>query len=247
MTDRFPASIDLSVEPSAAVWYAKAVGDLSGYPSVSTLLRRVTGPQLFPIVVAGLLVLSAVTFAVRVLLGSERGKTTYRYYRTVGVLAGSSGVLVSLRIVLDSPDSIGALVVGTAGATVCYVAVLPRPFGTTRQPIAGQAVAVSSLLWIAGTLVVGGTAARNARHQVWGGIFGVSIAFVLVGLYRTHRGTRNERRAYRNAIATLAVAFLVPVCLTALVGEELAFVSYLVAVVLVVILWWFRRLAVAQR
>lgn len=236
----------VSAGHSTVVYAAEAVVELSYCLSVSTLSGRLTGPQLFPIVLAVLLVVAAVTVAVR-MLASDQRRTKYRYYRTVGVLAGSGGVLVSLRIALDSPASITAFVLGVTGATLCYVAVLPQPFHRARQPLSSQAVAVVSLLWIAGALVVGGTAAGDARHQVWGGIFGAGVSIVSLGVRRSYRGRDNNESAYRYAITALAGAFLFPVFLTVLFSEELAFVSYLVAVVLSIILWWFRRLTVAQR
>ncbi|MFC6722265.1 hypothetical protein [Halobacteriaceae bacterium SHR40] len=210
------------------------------------LLPELTAAIVFPIVLGSLLVLASVTVTVRSVRSVGRQGTLREYVPVVGLLVGSLGVFGSLLVALDQPASIPAFLAGAVGAVCCYATVLPALVGNGRQTVALQAVAVLSILWIAGFLAVGATASGGTGHYELAALLGVlSIAVPVV---RT-----GVNRPAEDRLATpgrgwagwllLGAAFLLPTTIGAVFGEEVLFVAYLAATVVGSLLWWFSRLA----
>ena len=210
------------------------------------LLPELTATTVFPIVLGWLLVLSSLTVAVRTVRSVDRQGTPRAYGPPVALLVGSAGVLASLLLALDKPASIPAFVVGAVGATCCYVAVFPDLSGDGRQTVAVQAVAVLSVLWIAGFLTVGGTASSGTRHYELAGLFGLlSIAIPIVStvLKRWTDSKLPHPEQGWSGWLLLGAAFVIPAAIGTVFGEEELFVAYLAATVIGSLLWWFGRLA----
>ena len=210
------------------------------------LLPDLTATTVFPIGLGSLLVLASLTVAARTVRSVDRQGTLRAYGPAVALLLGSGGVFGSLLLAHDQPASITAFVVGAVGATCCYVVVLPASFADGRETVAVQAVAVLTVLWIAGFLTVGGTASSGPRHYELAALFGLlSIAVPIVSTVSKRR--RDSKLSYsergRSGWLLLGAAFLFPATIGTVFGEELLFIAYLAATVIVSLLWWFTRLA----
>lgn len=208
-----------------------AVGIAMTDPHWSVFQIELTAATVFPILLGSALILASLLVAVRSLRVSGRAAAG-----AVAVL-GALGVAASLVGGLDRPGSPGAFAVGAVGASCCYAAVCPELFaGDSRRT--ARTVALLSVLWIAGFLTVGATAGVGSRHYVLGGVFGLLVA----GVALVSSWWNDDRTGQQYGWLGLSAAFLCPATVGVIFGEELLFVTYLIAAVVGTVLWWFDRL-----
>lgn len=198
-----------------------------------------------PLALTGILIVASLFVAGRQLRRTG-GKADLRELGpAAGLVLGSVGIATSVMIALDRPESILAFVLGAVGATSCYLGVFGRLFGDEDRTFPDELVAVTSVLWIAGALTVGVIAGADARHYAVGAAFGTLLAIATVGFTAWQRRSSDSPVGRSELLGGLLFAggFLVPATVGTIFGEEILFVTYSIAFVLAVILWWFLRLS----
>ena len=190
--------------------------------------------------VAGLLLGSAVGSAVTALTSAARNARDGAI-----ALLGATGATVHVVLALRNPESIVGFLFGAAGASVAVVAAT-RIIASRPNDLAAQALGVTGLVWIAGSVtVVGGTVATDWPFALAGTVGGATLAGAAVAS-RVATGT-HELSGYRRASLALGTAFLVPSLVGVAFGSEVLFVVYLSGVGTLVVCWWLVRAHHARR
>lgn len=184
--------------------------------------------------VAGLLLVCALGLAIAALRSPDRNSRD-----AVIALPGATGVALHVVLAVRNPASIVGFLSGTAGASVAVVAAF-RTTDLIPNDLTAQALGVTGLVWIAGSVtVVGGTVA-TAWPFALAGIVGAATITGAVIASRVDPGNR-ALPGLRRASVALGTALLVPALVGFAFGPEVLFVLYLVGVGVLVICWWLVR------
>jgi hypothetical protein len=154
-------------------------------------------------------------------------------------LLGAGGVALHAGLAVGEPASVVGFLAGTAGASATVVAA-SRVLDSRPTALTAQALGVTGLVWLAGSVtVVGATAATDWPFAV-GAAAGTAI---LAGVLYTSRSGPADLGSPVSLGGWLAVgaALLVPAAVGFAFGPEVLFVSYLAAVGVLVVCWWLVR------
>lgn len=152
---------------------------------------------------------------------------------------GTAGVVVHVLLAARDPASAVGYLSGTVGASVSVVAA-SRSTSSRPNALTAQTLGVAGLVWISGSVtVVGGSAAADWPY-VFAGTVGAATLSRAVLVSRAGP-VDDDMPAYRRASLALGAAFLLPAAVGAAFGPEVLFVSYLVAVGVLVVCWWLVR------
>ena len=190
--------------------------------------------------VAGLLTVCAVGSAVSGLSPDDRNARDGAI-----ALLGATGVTVHVVLALRNPTSIVGFMSGIGGAGTAVVAA-SRTTDSRPNDLTAQALGVTGLVWIAGSVtVVGGTVATDWPF-VLAGVVGV--ATLASAVIATRVDPENHASpVYRRASLALGTALLVPAVVGVTFGPEVLFVVSLVGVGSLVVCWWLVRAHHATR
>jgi len=189
--------------------------------------------------IAGLLLGSACALVVAGLGAADR-----RGRDGAIALLGASGVAVHVMLALRNPASGLGFLSGTAGASVTVVAA-SRTLDTRGNDLAAQALGVTGLVWVAGSVtVVGGTVATEWPLALAGAVGAATLGGAVIASRIDPEG---YVAAYRRPSIALGTAFLVPSLVGIAFGSEVLFVTFLVGVGILVVCWWLVRAYQATR
>lgn len=151
---------------------------------------------------------------------------------------GAGGVVLHAGLAVGDPASVVGFLSGTVGASAAVV-VASRTLDSRPTALTAQALGVTGLVWIAGSVtVVGATTAADWPFAV----AAVAGTACLAGVFLASRaGPADVLAVSRGGWLAVGAALLVPAVVGLAFGSEVLFVSYLVGVGVLVVCWWLAR------
>jgi hypothetical protein len=176
----------------------------------------------------------AATLVVAALLVAGRAVRGRRAVVAGGCLLGTGTVCAQLALVAVDPASEGVVLAGVFGGS-CWYGVAVRLLSERPTGAARQWLGVGSAVWVAGTVSVTASTVPGEWPLRWSLLFGGVVLVAAALAWRTGR--------WHRPLSVFGGTLVAPGVLGLLAGENVLFVTYLIAAVVAVICWSLVRLA----